>query len=61
MHIKKTLEGPEGTFEFEGELSPGEVTVVIEAGLNTLFQAGALPFTHRSELHRVSPGNGGAQ
>jgi hypothetical protein len=44
LHIKTVLKNSEGDFEFEGELSPQEHALVIEVGLNTLFENGALPF-----------------
>ena len=43
MLVSKTLETPEGTVKFEGELTQEEANLVIECGLSFLFQAGAFP------------------
>lgn len=43
MHVNKTLETPEGTVKFEGELEPKELDLVLKIGLNFLLQTGALP------------------
>jgi hypothetical protein len=43
MLVNKTIETPEGTVKFEGELEPKELDLVIQIGLNYLLQAGALP------------------
>ena len=45
MHVNKSLETPEGTVKFEGELEPKELDLVLKIGLNYLLQMGALPFT----------------
>lgn len=49
MLVSKTLETPEGTVKFEGELEPKEVDFVIKVGLNYLLQMGALPLTKDPE------------
>ena len=43
--INKTIETEQGTVKFEGELEAQELDLVIQLGLNFLFQQGALPFT----------------
>jgi hypothetical protein len=45
IEINKTLQTEEGTIVFEGTLTQEEADYVIEVGLNTLLQAGALPFS----------------
>lgn len=45
MQINKTIETPEGTVKFEGELEQKELDLVIQIGLNYLLQQGVLPFT----------------
>jgi hypothetical protein len=45
MHVNKSLETPQGTVIFEGELEPKELDLVLKIGLNYLLQMGALPFT----------------
>ncbi len=49
MFVNKTLKTDEGTYEFQGELTPEELDVVLQAGLNYLLQAGAIPFTMQDE------------
>ena len=44
IRIKKSLETPEGTVNFEGELSQEELDLVLSVGMNFLMQQGALPF-----------------
>lgn len=44
MKISKTLELPEGSVQFDGELSEAEVDMILGIGLNYLLQRGALPF-----------------
>jgi hypothetical protein len=43
VHIKKTIEHPDGSFEINGDFSADEIKVILEVGLNSLYQAGALP------------------
>jgi hypothetical protein len=48
--------------EIEGEFSPEEVQVILEVGLNVMYQQGALPFragklVDIAEFHDT-PGNG---
>lgn len=45
MIINKTVEMPDGTLTFQGELSATELDTVIQYGLNTLFALGALKST----------------
>lgn len=42
MHVSKTLETPEGTIKFEGELEQKEADLVVKIGLSVLFNSGAL-------------------
>lgn len=43
MHVNKTIETPQGTVVFEGELEEKELDLVLKVGLNFLLQMGALP------------------
>lgn len=45
MFVNSLLKTEEGTYHFQGELSQEEVDVVMQAGLNYLLQAGAIPFS----------------
>lgn len=45
MLVSKTIETPQGTVKFEGELEQQELDFVIKIGLNYLLQNGAIPFT----------------
>lgn len=53
MLISKTLETAEGHVQFEGELEPQELDLVLKIGLNYLLQMGALPFVNKinSDVH----------
>jgi hypothetical protein len=53
IKINQTIETEEGAYKIEGELSKEEVTFVIEAGLNFLLQAGALPFAKVDDPFQV--------
>ena len=44
MDIKRTIETEDGTIFFQGTLKGAELEAVITVGLNTLLQAGALPY-----------------
>ncbi len=44
MEINKTFKTAQGTVTFKGELSQEEADYVIQIGLNTLLQQGAIPF-----------------
>lgn len=44
MDIKRTIETEDGTVFFQGSLNGPELEAVISVGLNTLLQAGALPY-----------------
>ena len=43
MRISKTIETPEGSIEFSGEISQEEHDMILTVGLNYLMAAGALP------------------
>ncbi len=45
MLVNKSIETPQGTVKFEGELEQKELDFVLKIGLNTLLAAGAIPFT----------------
>lgn len=47
MLVNKTVETPNGTIQFEGELDQKEVDYVLQIGLNTLLLRGAIPFTSK--------------
>lgn len=51
MLVSKSIETPQGTVKFEGELEQVELDFVIKIGLNTLMQMGAIPFTAKNEEH----------
>ena len=53
MKVDKSLEGPNGTVTFQGELSSEEVDVILGVGLNFLMQQGALPFKVLKDLDRI--------
>ena len=53
MKVDKSLEGPNGTVTFQGELSPEEVDVILGVGLNFLMQQGAIPFKVLKDLDKV--------
>jgi len=60
MKIIKTIEHPDGSYDINGTFSPEEVDVILEVGLNTLYQTGALPFKAMSHADAASfiPGTG---
>lgn len=43
---------------FQGELSQDEFDLVLETGLNTLFEAGALPFQALQPENKINMGYG---
>lgn len=49
MLVNKSIETPEGTIKFEGELETEELNLVIQIGLNWLFKRGMLPFVIAGE------------
>lgn len=49
MKISKTLETPDGTVEFSGEINQEELDFILTVGLNYLMQQGAIPFQIRKE------------
>ena len=53
MKVDKSLEGPNGTVTFQGELSSEEVDVILGVGLNFLMQQGAIPFKVLKDLDKV--------
>ena len=50
MKIDKSIETPEGSIKFEGELNDKELDLVVEIGLNVLLAQGAIPFTLKEAL-----------
>ncbi len=48
MLIKKQVKTEDGVYEVNADFSEDEMTVIIDVGLNTLLNAGALPFVERS-------------
>jgi len=48
MLVNKSIETPQGTVKFEGELEQNELDFVLKIGLNTLLTAGAIPFTTKN-------------
>jgi hypothetical protein len=63
LKVNKTLETPDGSVQFEGELSSEELEVIISVGLNFLLQQGAIPFKvmKESEAASLASGNGTTQ
>lgn len=60
MHVKQSIKTNEGIFHFEGILSSQELTLVVETGLNTLFEAGMLPFrtvNNNEDLVKMTEGS----
>jgi ABC-type proline/glycine betaine transport system ATPase subunit len=55
--INKTIETPQGTVKFEGELEAQELDLVLKIGLNYLLQQGALPFTFADEIGEADENN----
>ena len=45
MLVNKSIETPQGTVKFEGELEQKELDFVLKIGLNYLLTQGAIPFT----------------
>ena len=48
MLVNKSLETPQGTVVFEGELEQRELDLVLQVGLNFLLQLGALPIVAKN-------------
>lgn len=55
--INKTIETPQGTVKFDGELEEKELDLVIKIGLNYLLQQGALPFTTKEGVEDADENN----
>ena len=49
MLVNKSIETPEGTVKFEGELEQNELDFVLKVGLNYLLTNGAIPFTTKAK------------
>lgn len=45
MLVNKSIETPQGTVKFEGELEQKELDFVLKIGLNFLLTQGAIPMT----------------
>jgi len=54
MKIKKAIDTPKGTVQFEGELNEAEVTFMTEWFLNAMMARGALPFVSVTEDNQAS-------
>lgn len=54
MNVNHVTELPDGTATFTGTLEGPELAIVIEAGLNYLLQAGALPFLSEEQLGKMN-------
>lgn len=64
INVSKAVKTSEGVVQFNGELSQQEFDFVMEVGLNTLFEAGALPFKaidDGKDLMSILKGTGGTQ
>ena len=55
MLVNKSIETPQGTVKFEGELEQKELDFVLKVGLNFLMQQGAIPFTVVKGMENVQP------
>lgn len=55
MFIKHVVELPDGNVNFQGVLEGPELAIIIEAGINTLFQEGALPFLSEKHTKNLVP------
>lgn len=53
MLVSKSIETPQGTVKFEGELEQKELDFVIKIGLNLLLQQGAIPFVMAPDNEEV--------
>ena len=51
--MKKTLETPDGSVTFEGELNAEELELILSVGLNFLLQQGAIPFKVLPEKDQI--------
>jgi hypothetical protein len=54
MLVNKSIETPQGTVRFEGELEQTELDFVLKIGLNTLLQMGAIPFTTKHDDSEIA-------
>lgn len=57
MDVKKILKTENGSVEFSGTLTDEEHTFVLAVGLNTLMEAGALPYTQDDDDFGVPEGS----
>ncbi len=56
MQIKKQVKTEDGVYEVNADFSEEEMTVIIDVGLNTLLNAGALPFIEKeNKTYTVVP------
>lgn len=55
MQVSKLLKTSEGTVKFEGELSDEEHEFVLNVGLTTLLENGAIPFLATEDASSVIP------
>lgn len=53
MEIKHSIERPDGTYQFQGELTGPELQFIVEYGINGLMASGAFPFVHEETLERT--------
>lgn len=60
MEIKKVIKTSNGTVKFKGEITDEEHEFILSVGLNTLLEAGALPFVQAEEedLAFIQPTDG---
>jgi len=54
MLVNKSIETPQGTVKFEGELEQNELDFVLKLGLNMLLTQGAIPFTTAAKAANVN-------
>lgn len=54
LYIKTAIQTPEGEFEYQANLSEGEVSFLLEYAINSLMQKGAIPFVEIDAPHKVA-------
>ncbi len=54
MKINQIVEKDDGSATFQGNLSGPELAFVVELGINTLMEAGALPFASAQSVNMAS-------
>lgn len=55
MHIKHSVEKPDGTYVYQGEFTGKELDFLVEYACNSLMAAGAFPFIMKDTADVVQP------